>query len=64
MPGARASAPLFWDEVNEDLNLDDYTIKSLPERMAGMKDDPLAPVLSEKPDLVSALGRLASLIDK
>lgn len=63
VPGARASAPLLWDEVNESLDLNDYTIKTLPKRMAGLKDDPLAPVLTETPDLVSALGRLASLIE-
>jgi len=60
VPGALASAPLLWDEVDETLDLRDFTIKSLPERMAVFDHDPLAPVLDEKPDLVTALERLAT----
>jgi bifunctional non-homologous end joining protein LigD len=60
VPGALASAPLLWDEVDESLDLRNYTIKTLPERMAVFDHDPLAPVLAEKPDLVTALGRLAA----
>jgi bifunctional non-homologous end joining protein LigD len=63
VPGALASAPLLWDEVDESLDLRDFTIKSLPERMAVFDHDPLAPVLTQKPDLVTALGRLAARLD-
>jgi bifunctional non-homologous end joining protein LigD len=64
VPGALASAPLRWDEVAEGLDLKDFTIRTLPERMASLDHDPLAPVLGEKPDLVSALGRLAGLLEE
>ena len=37
-----------------------FTIKTLPARMAVFDHDPLAPVLSETPDLVTALERLAA----
>ena len=64
VPGALASAPLSWDEVNDTLDLNDYTIKTLPKRMEALEDDPLAPVLTGKPDLVTALGRLAALLER
>ncbi len=63
VPGALASAPLLWDEVDESLDLREFTIKSLPERMAVFDHDPLAPVLTERPDLVTALSRLAARLD-
>ncbi len=63
VPGALASAPLSWDEVNDTLDLNDYTIRTLPKRMEALEDDPLAPVLTGKPDLVTALGRLAALLE-
>ena len=64
VPGALASAPLLWDEVDESLDLRNYTIKTLPERMAVFDHDPLAPVLTEKPDLVTALERLAARLEE
>jgi len=60
VPGALCSAPLLWDEVDETLELKQFTIRSLPDRMAAFGHDPLAPVLTEKPDLVTAIGRLAA----
>jgi bifunctional non-homologous end joining protein LigD len=63
VPGALASAPLLWDEVDGSLDLRDFTIRSLPERMGVFDHDPLAPVLTEKPDLVTALERLASRLE-
>jgi bifunctional non-homologous end joining protein LigD len=62
VPGALCSATLAWDEVDETLELARFTIKSLPERMAALGSDPLAPVLTDKPDLVTAIGRLATLV--
>jgi bifunctional non-homologous end joining protein LigD len=62
VPGALCSAPLLWDEVDETLELRQFTIKSLPERMAAFGHDPLLPVLTEKPDLVTAIGRLAARV--
>jgi bifunctional non-homologous end joining protein LigD len=59
VPGALCSAPLLWDEVDETLDLRRFTIKTLPERMSVFGRDPLAPVLTERPDLVTALARLS-----
>jgi bifunctional non-homologous end joining protein LigD len=58
-PGATVSAPLTWDEVGPKLDLRDYTIKTLPPRMAALDGDPCVAVLTEKPDLLAALERLA-----
>ncbi len=35
-------------------------MKTLPERMSVFGRDPLAPVLTEKPDLATALARLSA----
>ena len=50
VPGALCSAPLLWDEVDDTLELRRFTMKTLPERMSVFGRDPLAPVLTEKPD--------------
>jgi bifunctional non-homologous end joining protein LigD len=58
LPGAPASAPLKWSEVNAKLDVGKFTIKTLPARMKRLKDDPLRPVLTLKPDLARTLARL------
>jgi bifunctional non-homologous end joining protein LigD len=63
VPGALCSAPLLWDEVDETLDPRRFTIKTLPERMSVFGRDPLAPVLTEKPDLVTALARLSARLE-
>jgi len=60
--GATVSTPLHWDEVTPDLDPDQFTIKSVPQRLQELDEDPLIGVLSEKPDLLSALGKLAQLV--
>jgi bifunctional non-homologous end joining protein LigD len=60
LPGAPVSAPLEWKEVTKKLDPQAYTIKNLPARLAKRKRDPLAPLLTTKPDLVAALERLAA----
>jgi len=62
LPGATVSMPLEWDEVVDGLNPKDYTIRNALDRMAKLGADPVAPVLSDAPDLGAALGRLAELL--
>ena len=62
LPGAPVSAPLDWDEVNDDLSIADHTIKTTPPRMAQRKVDPLDGLLDARPRLADALDRLRSLL--
>jgi bifunctional non-homologous end joining protein LigD len=39
-PGAPVSAPIHWDELTPDLRPDQFTTRSLPRRMMGLKRDP------------------------
>ena len=58
LPGAPVSVPLAWREVNRQLDIRKHTIKTVPERMRKLKQDPLAEVLDLAPDLGHALGKL------
>lgn len=56
-PDATASAPLEWDELTDDLDPKQFTIKTLPKRVA-KKGDVWSGLLSEKNNLKAALQRL------
>ena len=60
-PARRCRRRSQWKEVKAGLSLADYTIKTMPRRLAKMKVDPMLPVLDEEADLLGALGRLASM---
>ena len=57
-PGAPVSATLHWDEVKPGLAILDFTMDTTRARMLELGDDPMAPVLTEAPDLLGALERL------
>jgi bifunctional non-homologous end joining protein LigD len=61
--GAPVSTPLQWSEVNERLTILSHTIETVPDRMKGLGEDPLRPVLDIEPDLLGALERLTSWFD-
>ena len=62
LPGATVSMPLTWDEVNDDLDPKDYTIKNALDRMESMGEDPVLPVLTDKPKLARTLARLDAML--
>src|SRR6185295_1077816 len=64
VPGAMVSMPLDWSEVNAKLDPKKFTIKTAPKRMEKRKDDPMAAVLTDVPDLASVLDRLAPKLGK
>ncbi len=63
LPGAPVSAPLEWSEVSETLRIGHHTIRSVPERMRRLGEDPMAQVIDLSPDLVGALQRLHERLD-
>ncbi|WP_419166253.1 DNA ligase D [Candidatus Palauibacter sp.] len=56
--GATVSAPLRWAEVEEGLSMEDFTIRTMPERARALDPDPLLGVLSDAPDVMAALEAL------
>ena len=61
--GATVSAPLRWSEVTASLDISRFTIRSMPRRLRRMGDDPLADVLTARPDILGGLERLASVLE-
>jgi bifunctional non-homologous end joining protein LigD len=59
LPGATVSMPLLWEEVTQELDPRRYTIRTAVERMEALGTDPVRPVIDEKPDLGTAIERLA-----
>ncbi|MEJ2087550.1 MAG: DNA ligase, partial [Gammaproteobacteria bacterium] len=62
-PAASVSMPIRWSEINGRLNNDNYHITNAQRRMSRLDEDPLAGVLTDVPDLHSALTKLAALSD-
>ncbi|KPJ81514.1 MAG: DNA ligase [Gemmatimonas sp. SG8_23] len=60
---APVSTPLSWEEVTENLQIEQHTIANVPERMERLGHDPLRPVLDLEPDLLGALERLSRWFD-
>ena len=57
LPGAPASCPLRWDEVNARLDPARFTIRTIPERFEEM-EDPLRAVLGEGIDMAKAIAAI------
>jgi bifunctional non-homologous end joining protein LigD len=62
LPGAPVSMPLEWSEVREGLTPRQFTMRNAVTRLQSLGYDPLIGVLKEKPDLLSALGKLGALV--
>lgn len=55
--GAPVSAPLSWKEVKPGLSILDFTIKTIPRRLA-QTDDWFSPVLGKGVDIAKAIDNL------
>jgi bifunctional non-homologous end joining protein LigD len=62
--GAPVSTPLRWGEVNARLDPARFTLRNAVRRVARLGEDPLRPVLEDRPDLLGVLGRLHALVGK
>ncbi|HKY59547.1 MAG TPA: DNA ligase D [Gemmatimonadota bacterium] len=58
IPGAPVSTPLRWREVRRGLESSRHTIRTLPRRLSRLGEDPMLPLLGDRPDLEAALTRL------
>ena len=59
---APVSMPLRWHEVTPDLDPRWYNIRTARARLDAMGDDPVRAILTERPDLLAALGKLQALL--
>ncbi|MVN21409.1 DNA ligase D [Mucilaginibacter arboris] len=53
-PGATVSMPLFWEEVNDDLQIKNFNIKNVP-RLLKNRHDPWKEIRTKKVDLLKVL---------
>ncbi len=62
VPHAPVSMPLHWHEVTPDLDPTKFNLRNARARMEALGDDPVRPVLTERPDLLTALGKLQEML--
>jgi bifunctional non-homologous end joining protein LigD len=56
-PGATVSTPLFWEEVENGVRPDGFTVTTVPERLAGLKTDPWAEIGKLRQSISAAVRR-------
>ena len=56
-PGAPVSTPLFWEEVEEGVRPQSFTVSTVPERLAALNKDPWAEIGKLRQSLSAAVRR-------
>jgi bifunctional non-homologous end joining protein LigD len=56
-PGATVSMPLFWEEVENGVRPEGFTLTTVPERLAGLKTDPWAEIGKLRQSISAAVRR-------
>jgi bifunctional non-homologous end joining protein LigD len=64
VPAAPVSMPLEWDEVVVGLDPKQFNLRNALARVQAWKRDPIAPVLTTRPDLRAVFGKLESLLQQ
>jgi bifunctional non-homologous end joining protein LigD len=54
-PGATVSAPIHWDELTRALRPDQFTVRTMPERMRSIGEDPWSGYGSVRQNLTAAM---------
>ena len=62
LPRAPVSTPLHWDELHEGLDQHDFNMATVPRRLREV-GDPMAQVLSLRPDLQAVLAKLLGKLE-
>jgi len=56
-PGAPVSTPLFWEEVEQGVTPDRFTVQTVPGRLAALKSDPWAGIRKLRQSINAAVRR-------
>jgi bifunctional non-homologous end joining protein LigD len=56
-PGAPVSTPLAWEELEDGVQADTFTVESLPERLEGLAADPWREMSKVKQSITAAMKR-------
>jgi bifunctional non-homologous end joining protein LigD len=56
-PGAPVSTPLFWEEVEKSVRPEDFTVATVPQRLAALETDPWAEIGGLRQSISAAVRR-------
>lgn len=59
--GAPVSVPLRWEELDDDIRADHFTLRNVRQRLARMRKDPWANFSTSRRSILAAIGRVAAL---
>lgn len=60
-PGAPVAVPITWDELEDDVRSDTFNVRNVPERLAGLHEDPWKEMAAARQSLTAAMKRRLGL---